>query len=279
MNPQHTIQSQSLRPRSLLLTVYGAFIRALGGWVAVRDLVVLFGDLGVEPGTLRAALSRLKAGGTVVPEKRGTVSGYRLSANAESLVAEGEQRMRGQFGRTCTEDGWIVAVFSVPEDQRASRSLLTNRLAWLGYGNMSAGVRIAPASQLADTKITLERLGLTGYVHLLRAHYDAFQDLTRLVRTWWDLDGMASGYATFLDAALPVLKKWAASPEIDPRGAFVDYVRVRTLWRRLPYLDPGLPDELYPSGWPRQNASEVFTTLDDLLRAAALRHVQGVTKL
>lgn len=279
MNLQHALQNQPLRPRSLLLTVYGAFIRGLGGWVAVRDLVVLFGDLGVESGTLRAALSRLKAAGTVVPEKRGTVPGYRLSADAESLVNEGEQRMRGQLGRARIEDGWVLAVFSVPEDQKRSRALLTHRLAWLGYGHMSAGVRIAPASQLADTKITLERMGLTGYVHLLRAHYDAFQDLTGLVRTWWDLDAIALGYAVFMDAALPVFKKWAVSSEIDPRGAFVDYVRVRTLWRRLPYLDPGLPDELYPSGWPRQNASDVFTTLDDMLRTAALRHVKVVTRL
>lgn len=278
MNLQHALQSQPPRPRSLLLTVYGAFIRALGGWVAVRDLVVLFGDLGVEPGTLRAALSRLKASGTVVPEKRGTVPGYRLSGDAESLVIEGEQRMRGQLGRTCIEDGWVVAVFSFPENQRASRVLLIQRLAWLGYGHVSDGVRIAPASHLAETKITLERLGLTGYVHLFRTHYDAFQDLTGLVRTWWDLDGMASGYAIFLDAARPVLKNWDASPEIDPRGAFVDYVRVRTLWRRLPYLDPGLPDELYPAGWLRRDASDVFTSLDDLLRAAALRHVKAVIK-
>lgn len=279
MNLQHALQNQPSRPRSLLLTVYGAFIRGLGGWVAVRDLVALFGDLGVEPGTLRAALSRLKAAGTVVSEKRGTVPGYRLSADAESLVTEGEQRMRGQLGRARIEDGWVLAVFSIPEDQRGSRALLTNRLAWLGYGHMSAGVRIAPASQLVDTKITLERMGLTGYVHLLRADYDAFQDLTGLVRTWWDLDAIASGYAVFMDAALPVLTKWAASSEIDPRCAFVDYMRVRTIWRRLPYLDPGLPDELYPPGWPRQHASDVFTTLDDMLRAPALRHVKVVTGL
>jgi phenylacetic acid degradation operon negative regulatory protein len=29
-------------------------------------------------------------------------------------------------------------------------------------------------------------------------------------------------------------------------------------WRKFPFLDPDLPTELLPAGWPRQRAHELF---------------------
>jgi len=49
-------------------------------------------------------------------------------------------------------------------------------------------------------------------------------------------------------------------------------VRVLTDWRRLPYLDPGLPAELLPSGWAGARAAEVFFTLQSRLADAAAAH-------
>ncbi|MFI7008797.1 PaaX family transcriptional regulator C-terminal domain-containing protein [Streptomyces sp. NPDC050145] len=277
MDARLPLTSGTVNTRSMLLTCYGAFIRDLDGWVAVRDLVTLFADLGIESGALRAALTRLKAGGTVVPEKQGGRPGYRLSFASEALVIEGEERLHGHLVPARVEDGWVLAVFSIPESRREQRTLLTSRLEWLGYGLMAPGVRIAPAAQLPETSATLRRLGLTDHVHLMRATYEEFQRPEELVRQWWDLDAIAEGYTDFLAEAQPVLQRWESSSTVDPREAFADYVRVRTLWRRLPYLDPGLPDELYPGQWPRSRATGVFLHIDRLLRKPALEHVQAVT--
>ena len=43
-----------------------------------------------------------------------------------------------------------------------------------------------------------------------------------------------------------------------PGQAFADYVRVLTAWRRLPFLDPGLPPELLPADWHGTRAAELF---------------------
>ena len=45
-------------PRSLLMTFFGAFLRRLGGWIAVADLVALMGDLGLDEQAVRSAVSR-----------------------------------------------------------------------------------------------------------------------------------------------------------------------------------------------------------------------------
>ena len=47
----------------------------------------------------------------------------------------------------------------------------------------------------------------------------------------------------------------------DPGQAFADYVRVLTAWRRLPFLDPGLPPELLPADWHGARAAELFGQL------------------
>src|SRR4051795_11372434 len=67
-------------PRSLLMTFFGAFLRRLGGWIAVADLVALMGDLGLDEQAVRSAVSRLKRRGVIAPERRGGAAGYRLAA-------------------------------------------------------------------------------------------------------------------------------------------------------------------------------------------------------
>jgi phenylacetic acid degradation operon negative regulatory protein len=54
----------------------------------------------------------------------------------------------------------------------------------------------------------------------------------------------------------------------------VDYTSVLDRWRRFPYLDPGLPVELLPSGWEGRAAADLFFELRELLEAPALRHVE-----
>jgi phenylacetic acid degradation operon negative regulatory protein len=49
-----------------------------------------------------------------------------------------------------------------------------------------------------------------------------------------------------------------------------------TAWRRLPYLDPGIPLELLPAGWPGVRAGDLFGELDGRLREPAAKHAQAV---
>ncbi|WP_447646994.1 PaaX family transcriptional regulator C-terminal domain-containing protein [Nocardioides zeae] len=52
-------------------------------------------------------------------------------------------------------------------------------------------------------------------------------------------------------------------------GAFADYVRALTAWRRFPYLDPGLPADLLPQGWSGTRAADTFFELRRLLAGPA----------
>ena len=66
------------------------------------------------------------------------------------------------------------------------------------------------------------------------------------------------------------------APVSDPERSFAVYVPMLTAWRRLPYLDPGLPLEHLPADWSGIEAGEVFTALDGQLREPAHQHAAAI---
>jgi phenylacetic acid degradation operon negative regulatory protein len=277
--------SAGSQPRALIVTIYGLYARetaaaagpgGLAGWLPVASLIRLLAGLGVDEPAVRSSISRLKQRGVLEPRRSGGAAGYALSERGLAILAEGDERIFGR-PRARLADGWLLAVFSVPEQQRRRRHELRSRLTWLGFGTVSAGVWIAPAHLAAQTAGMLGRSGLSEYVTLFHADYQAFGDLGEQVRRWWDLGRLQQLYQAFLDAAGPVLARWEASPAAASDEAFADYVRALTAWRRLPFLDPGLPAELLPAGWNGLQADHVFAALRGRLAGPAHGYVLAVT--
>jgi phenylacetic acid degradation operon negative regulatory protein len=262
------------QPRQLIVTVYGLYSRAEGGWMSVAALISLLTDLGVDEPAVRSSISRLKRRGILHASRRDGAAGYALSDEALAILREGDRRIFRRE-RATLGDGWLLAVFSVPEAERQKRHVLRSQLARLGFGTAAPGVWIAPAHLHDATVGALRRLGLDSYADLFRADHIAFGDLAAKVRQWWDLDQLESLYGQFLDANGPLLRRWRSDPAGE-REAFADYVRVLTDWRRLPYLDPGLPAELLPRNWIGSRAAELFFTLQARLEEAARAHVARV---
>ena len=254
------------RPGSLILDVYGAYLRQLGNWAAVADLVTLVGELGVTQQAVRSAVSRMTRHGLLVNERRAGVSGYRLSPDAMPMMERGDRRIFSMRSPASLADGWVLVVFSVPETERAQRHQLRRRLTWLGFGNLANGVWIAPRRTKADLTIVLEQFALTPYAQVFDASYEGFADVAEMVAASWDLDWLSSLYAGFLRDCRPVLARWARrGARDDDRRAFVDYSLLLHAWRKLPYLDPGLPSELLPRDWAGRAAADAFFGLRDRL--------------
>jgi phenylacetic acid degradation operon negative regulatory protein len=273
--PAPSLDALAAQPRAWIVTIYGLYGRG-PGWLSIAGIIRLMSELGVEEPAVRSAISRLKQRGLLEPRRQGGAAGYGLSARGSAILAEGDRRIF-QRPRASSADGWLLAVFSVPEDQRARRHALRSRLAWLGFGSVAAGVWIAPAQLAAETTDVLASDGLSGYVSLFTAGYLAYGDVRQEVGRWWDLDRLEQLYQAFIDAAGPVLAGWQAC-DGDPGQAFADYVRVLTAWRRLPFLDPGLPPELLPPDWNGTRAADLFDQLRALLGGAAAEHAAEICR-
>jgi phenylacetic acid degradation operon negative regulatory protein len=268
------------QPRALIVTIYGLYARDADGWFSIAALIKLMAELGVEARAVRSAISRLKVRGLLESRRVDGGAGYGLSAAGQKILADGDRRI---FGRPTASgnDGWLLVVFSVPEHERARRHALRSRLAWLGFGTVAAGVWIAPAQLAEETRDMLSADGLAAYVNLFTAGSLAFSDVADKIGDWWDLDRLEQLYQAFIDVAAPVLARWQrAHPDLDRTDsgqAFADYVRILTAWRRLPFLDPGLPPEYLPPDWHGARAGELFGRLRNLLSGPARAHVLTVT--
>jgi phenylacetic acid degradation operon negative regulatory protein len=265
-----------IQPRALIVTAYGLYARSGGrpagaGWLPVSGLVRLLAELDVDEPAVRSAISRLKRRGVIEPGRREGVAGYELSAAGREILREGDERIFTP-PTARLDDGWLLAVFSVPESERAKRHTLRSRLAALGFGTAAPGVWIAPAHRYPAARAVLDRLDLAPYVDLFRSDYLAFGDLTTAVKHWWDLDAVRDAYDRFLHG----WSRPADQRHPHPGRELGDWMRLVTDWRRLPYLDPGLPAELLPVDWPGSRAVDLFHRLRAQLETPAERQARDL---
>src|ERR1700750_387376 len=105
------------------MTFFGAFLRRLGGWIAVAALIALMAEVGLDAQSVRSAVSRLKRRGVIAAERRGGAAGYRLTARGLAILEAGDARIYGRDGAGA--DAWLLVVFSIPETRRALRHQLS----------------------------------------------------------------------------------------------------------------------------------------------------------
>ena len=211
-------------------------------------VVRLMGDLGVDSAGVRSSISRLKRRGVLLAMRMGGAAGYALSDDALEILREGDVRIFGRQ-RADESDGLVMVVFSIPESERDKRHQLRTTLTSMGFGTVSPGVWVAPGLLHDEVARTLEHQALASFVDLFRARYDGSRRAP-------GSSGRAGGTCRrsrrstpSSSRSTPARRRAGSRPTAASRAAFETYVAMLTDWRRLPYLDPGLPLSLLPPGW------------------------------
>jgi len=255
-------------PGSLIVSFAGSYLRELGGWISVADLIRCLKAVDVADSSVRQALLRLKSRGFLAAERRSSDAGYALTDAGLHDLETGDRRIfrHGQAGE---DAGWVLAVFSVPESDRHLRHRLRNELSWLGFGTVSPGVWVAPGPLAGPSRDLLAAAGLDQYVTWFQARQLGEVD----VAAWWDLSGLQRQYAEFLS-------RWRSADtggRLTDEVAFACYLRLIDAWRLFPRIDPGLPASLLPGDWPARGAWQVFQVLREQWSAPGWRFVRSVT--
>jgi len=250
--------------RSLLMTLLGEYVLPRDRLVWTSVLVDTLAGFGVEQKSARQALARAAAEGWLVSERVGRLARWGLTAPGRRLLTEGAQRIY-QFGRGDRPwDGrWLVLLVSVPEVKRDLRHRLRTRLSWAGFGSPEAGVWISPdLSREGEALDVLKELGLAAGAMSFTATYGAVGEPGAMVTRAWDLTGLERRYEAFI----------AEFGGLEPAGgAAVLHAQTRLVheWRRFPFLDPQLPQELLPANWSGSAAAELFHRRHTQWRSAA----------
>ncbi|WP_395105643.1 PaaX family transcriptional regulator C-terminal domain-containing protein [Actinomadura sp. SCN-SB] len=260
----------SLRPQSLMLTFLGNCVLRREIAVFSGSFIEVFGRLGVGEHAIRSTLTRMARHGMLARHRRGRRMHFGLTARSERILLDGEARvLRRGAVNAHWDGGWTVLSFSMPESWQRQRHDLRSRLVWAGFGPLGNGTWIAP-SRVDVTEVISPGgadLGLAGRVKVFHGTAEEPTDVSAMIRDAFDLEGLAAGYRSFLE-------RWDR-PEPVP-GAPDDLVRflwLMTQWLGLVRVDPGLPVQHLPPGWPALRAQEVLHELrgryEDSARAIA----------
>jgi len=216
--------------RSLLLTVLGEYVLPGGEPVWTATLVRVLALLGVAEKAARQALARSAAEGWITSRRHGRLAQWALTDAGRRLLTEGARRIY-TFGQEGPDwDGrWLVVLTGAPD-----------------------GVWVSPdPGREQEASRILAELGLAGQAMSFIASYGAIGAPADVVALAWDLRAVEARYEQFIDAFTPI------EPADDAAVLTAQTLLVHE-WRRFPFLDPRLPRDLLPPGWPGAEAAKLF---------------------
>ncbi|CAO0837861.1 PaaX family transcriptional regulator OS=Streptomyces microflavus OX=1919 GN=G3I39_27915 PE=4 SV=1 [Streptomyces microflavus] len=229
---------------------------------AVAELIRLLHAVGVDAPSVRSCCLAAEAARAAArrPARRTAAARLRPCRRTPascSTTATGASTAVRPHRRA---DGWVLAVFSVPEagarQKRAccSRSRLARPR--LRHGRPRGVDR--PGRLYEETRHTLRAPAHSTRTSTSSAATTwASRATVEAVARWWDLDAVAQPPPrTFLEPPRAACSGTGSRPREPrraprPQDAYRDYLLALDSWRHLPYADPlACPPRLLPEGWP-----------------------------
>jgi len=262
-----------------MLTLYGDYVRQRGGELGIGSLIKLLGNFGLSEQSIRSAVSRMCRMGLLKVRREGLKSYYSLTKDGFSLLDKGAQRIfeRRQNG---WDSIWTIVVYFIPEENRQARDQLRQELGWMGYGPLSTATWISPRDLSKEVEELAEQLGIKEYIQVFQAKHQGLNGAQSIISRCWDLNHIHQKYAGFIAEYRPKLRnhqrRLQAGESIEPSECFVERFNLIHEYRRLPFFDPDLPEELLPRNWLRSQAADLFHEYHDLLAEKANEYFDSV---
>jgi phenylacetic acid degradation operon negative regulatory protein len=237
--------------RSMLLTVLGEYVLPAAGGVWQETLISALETLEYKTQAARQALARSVRSGWLRTERHGRRARMYLTGETREMLSSGAARIYG-FGEPREWDGrWLLVVVRVPEQRRDVRHLIRSQLAWAGFGSLGNGLWLTPhVDREAEVAAIIGDLSVAELLSF-RAEFGAIGEPGKVVADAWDLEAVAERYREFVT-------RFGRLRPRTPEAAFRAQTELVHTWRKFPFLDPDLPQEMLPARWPRTRAHQVF---------------------
>jgi phenylacetic acid degradation operon negative regulatory protein len=259
------------KPRSVILDLFGDYLRYVDAEVRLSHLTTLLAAFDVGAPTVRVTLSRLRQEGWFETRRIGRETLYRLTPGMLDLLDEGRDRI---FAAPVTEwaGSWTMVIYQMSESDRRPRNDLRKALAWHGFGPLTTSTWLAPGDRRADARIFVDAL-TEGRVDILLCSSEGLAHDRDLAGRCWDLDALATDYSAFVRTHRRVARD---AERLTGARALEARTELIGTYRHFPFRDPLLPVELRPEPWPGGEAYNLFRTVHAALGRAARRYVGEV---
>ena len=237
----------TLRAGSLITTVFGDAITPRGGTVWLGSLIRVMADFGISERLVRTSVFRLVKDGWLTSDQIGRRSYYSLTKEGRERFDQATNRIYGTPTPQWHGEWCLLLLSMLATD---AKEKIRKEFGWLGFGPMSANVLAHPAPDMAELEVTLNRLGVTDSVVVMRGNTVKSEHAMReLTRSCWNLDDIDARYQAFTERFRPLMRALSGTKGLTDQSAFL----VRTLliqeYRKVLLRDPQLPVELLPAEW------------------------------
>jgi len=268
-----------MRPRSLLFTLFGDFIRFYGGEIWAGSLIRLMQEFDFSPQAVRVALSRLTSEGWLQNRKVGKKSFYGLTERGEKRLVEGASRIY-KLENPPWNGEWLIVTYTIPESRKATRDRFRRELTWTGFGQLASSVWVSPRDLRPQLTELVRRYNLEETTDFFTACYRGPGESQALVRKCWDLDALQQRYAQFMalyqEKVAHYHQRQVRREAMPENECFCEEIRLIHEYRKFLFLDPGLPDELLPNQWLGHDAARLMQEYYRQISPAAHHFFQQV---
>jgi phenylacetic acid degradation operon negative regulatory protein len=263
--------SDKIRPQELVVTLFGAYADTDSRAAWSGGLTELMTEFGCTVGSARIALNRVIERGLLERRRDGRFISYTSTERLDELIAVGDRRIAALIDPPAWDSTWTMVWYSIPDDLRKTRHRLGRRLRFLGFGPLEDSTWLAPRDQSGEVLPYLDLLGLREWVGVFVGAQQIEPGAT--IARGWDCSEVQERYRHFCERFTPLLGK-----ELSDEDAFVARTLLSDQFRRFPYLDPGLPESVFPAAAERGVAAELYRALDSSLAEASQRYFDSVTR-
>jgi phenylacetic acid degradation operon negative regulatory protein len=246
------------RPNSFIFTLYGDVVHRheRDGRLWIGSLIALMAPFGLSSQAVRQAVSRMSRQGWLAAERRSNRAYYAVTERGRRRIEELSPRI---YEPVIEWDGrWRMLSYTVSESHRDRRDRLRKELGVLGWAPLSASTWISPGDTLEAAREAAAGSGALNAVALFEGEYRGPLSDRELVERCWNLEEIARAYNDFIARYRPAMARLRAGNDLSDEEAFVARLWLVHDYRKITYLDPGLPSELVPAGWPRTTAAALF---------------------
>lgn len=234
-------------PKSLIVDLLSTLPRSRRGSMPVRGLVASGRCFGIEENSVRVALTRLHAAGTVERDERGC---YRLGDRTEATRREvAAWKTRHEDVLDWDDRGWIGLITN--ESKRPSRRVASRRnktLRLLGFRSLEAHLHVRPDNLAGGVERARSRLqaldpSLQESSPIMRLTGLDATTAQRAIDLWDPLEAVEA----YRRSRRRLTDSQANLPALSGEEAMVETFLVGGQVLRQIALDPLLPEEIVPA--------------------------------
>ncbi len=256
--------------RSMLFTLWGDVFLDREEAVPLAVSMSLMRPLGFRPDAVRAALARMAREGWFLSTRHGRQSSYSLTLLGLDRLRDARRRIY-QADLDPWQGSFRTLGLPSPSLPPARRRSLVRELQWVGWAQVGPYQWVSPIARPEETYVVLSRHGIHGAWMISGTL--AGKDPVRWIEELYPIAEIDAHYQGFV-------REWSSASVVrSDMDAFVARIELVHAWRKLLFVDPGLPATLLPPHFARSEARDLFSSLYAAWREPAANFLAQQTGL